>query len=485
MEPVPRKKTRRGLKRGWVFLLLLLAMAVAGTGAFLLKKPVVPELPETVQQPLLLSGEVESIASVRLQSRTGEEYTLVRGADGMRLAGRESMALRTETVDEMLDVLTALNAESIVLDTASQAVSLPDFGLEPARTRVEITYLDGSRRALLVGEKTPEEIPQRYCMMEGDPHIYSVLSVHTDVFFREEKYLRAFEQPSLRGDLLDRVDVTGSVTFSMAYTPSGWMMEAPYRYPLSSLRTDALLANIEGMAFAACLGTEEEVSLADYGLEHPALTVTLTQPATVLTGETEEGKQVSLDIPAVRYTLLIGSETGASGVYVGWNGAVYEASNFLLGFWKNLNAEDMLLRSPVNLLVNNLSSFTLTVGEGVKEYRVSMVESVTANNQIATDEYGRVLYDAAVRRAGEEKDMDAALFLNWYTDWAALAPAGWLPEGYAPQGTPRAEVVLKNETLTRVIAFYPFDSLHSAMAVDGVCRFYVANDRLASLLKAP
>ena len=44
---------------------------------------------------------------------------------------------------------------------------------------------------------------------------------------------------------------------------------------------------------------------------------------------------------------------------------------------------------------------------------------------------------------------------------------------------------LENDSLTREIAFYPYDALHSAKAVDGVCRFYVSNDALDALRAAP
>ena len=69
---------------------------------------------------------------------------------------------------------------------------------------------------------------------------------------------------------------------------------------------------------------------------------------------------------------------------------------------------------------------------------------------------------------------------------SALTPDGRLPEGKsAPGGEPRTVIRLENDSLTREIAFYPYDALHSAMAVDGVCRFYVSNDALDALSAAP
>ncbi|MBQ9264722.1 MAG: DUF4340 domain-containing protein, partial [Clostridia bacterium] len=401
--------------------------------------------------------------------------------DGFRLLGKEDRALRDQVVRDILNVCTDLTAEDTVINTAESPVNLADFQLSPAQVRVVIGYQDGEKKELRIGAPTPDEIPQRYCMVGEDAHIYSVLTADTDVFFHDVDYLRAFSQPELRGDLLDRITVTGEITFDAHYTLSGWIMDAPYRYPLGALRTDALLQNIEKMAFESCLGTDQEVDVSLYGLDRPALTVTLDQAATVVTGETADGQQVSVDVPEMRYTLMLGDETGKSGVYVLWNHEVYRASNFLLGFWKEMNVDALLLREPVNLLVNNLNRVTFSVHGKTVAYEVQMVEVVTQNNQIAVDEYGRTLYDAAVRRMGEDADMDAETFLSWYQRLAALAPAGTLPTAYVPQGEPWAQIILENDTLTREIAFYAYDALHSAMAVDGVCRFYVENSTLQAL----
>ena len=236
-----------------------------------------------------------------------------------------------------------------------------------------------------------------------------------------------------------------------------------------------LLESIEGMGFEACLGRAAELDLSVYGLTKPALTIRLTQAPTVVTGQTEDGEDVSVPIPETRYTLRLGDETGESGVYVLWDGMVYKASNFLLGFWKELTVDALLLRQPVNFLVNNLNQVAVAADGQETVYDVRMVEAVTENNQIATDEYGETLYDAAVRKNGGDTDMDAQVFLSWYQQLAGMGMAGKLPEGYAPAGEPTLTLTLKNDELTRTLAFYPYDALHSALLVDGVGVFYTDN----------
>lgn len=486
MEKVPHKKAKRSLKKRTVLLLCLAAAAACGLAVYLLNRPVsLPPPPESLPPPLLLSRSSEEISSLAISPPEGIGYPLVRSGDDFYLLGREGMALRSSAVTDILNAASELEAESTVLDTAEEAADLSHFGLFPAQAQVTITYTDGSQAKLRIGSQSPEETPQYYCMVEGDSHLYTVLAAYCEAFFHEAEYLRDFTQPSLDASLLDRIDITGSLTLGMRYTSSGWLMDVPYAYPLSTTRMDTLLSQIESMAFEACLGSPKEVALADYGLDAPALTITLTQPATVITGESTEGEQVTLDVPAKQYTLLVGNETGKSGVYVLWEGMVYKASNFLLGFWKELTVDDLFLRQPVNLLVNDLDRVSLTASGVTAAYQVRMVESVTENNQIATDEYGQALYDVAVCRAGETEDMDAQAFLTWYTALASLSPAGQLPEGYAPAGEKRAEIMLENQTLTRIISFYSYDALHDAMAVDGVFRFYVEKSWLSKVSDTP
>ena len=80
--------------------------------------------------------------------------------------------------------------------------------------------------------------------------------------------------------------------------------------------------------------------------------------------------------------------------------------------------------------------------------------------------------------------MDAEAFLSWYQRLCALTPAGRVPAGYAAAGEKTAEILAESNAITREIAFYPYDALHSAMAVDGVCLFYVENAALKALAEA-
>lgn len=476
------------MKKGAVLLCLLIAALLIGAGAYVFSRVDAPLPAETAKRVTLLDRPLEEVASVTVTPRNEKTYTLLWLDDHFALEGHEADELREIVTDEIRISVSELPAENVLLDDlpGSKSVTQADFGLDPAWAAVEVTYLDGQRARLLIGNLTPnEETPQRYCMLAGDKRLFTILSADSEAFSYREEALRAFAQPNLNGALLDRIEITGDTELILAYTPSGWLMEKPYQYPAAIPRTDSLLKSVENMRFEACLGDARDTDLSAMGLETPALTVRLTQAASVISGETTEGEQVSLNVPEKTYTLLIGAETGKSGVYLIWEGKAYLASNFLLGFWKQLQPRDYLLKTPINFLINNLSAVRFSSAEASGAYLVEMVESIAENNQIETDEYGRVLYDCEVKREGESGKMDAERFTDWYVRLAGLGADGDLPEDFSLTGESRVQITIQNDHLTRTVAFYPYDTLHDAMAVDGVALFYIQKSRVDAVMDLP
>ena len=68
---------------------------------------------------------------------------------------------------------------------------------------------------------------------------------------------------------------------------------------------------------------------------------------------------------------------------------------------------------------------------------------------------------------------DATQFLYAYGQMTELAATSPLPAGYAPTGDPAMVLTLAWEGGASELAFYPYDALHWAVAVNGVALFYV------------
>ena len=483
MEKVPHKKRKKRVKKPALLLMLLLAAALCFGGLYWLRQPAYPE-PQAAQKVYLLNRPKAEITSLAVITKEYGVYPLARDANGqMTLAGKEEKPLREDVVEDYLNAAAQMESAEVVYDSL-KGVDLAPFGLAEPALRLVVGYADGEKKEVRVGSAvTEDENTLYYCTVTGDDRLFVMLASQCDIFFHDEYYLLSFRQPQIDAALLDEIRVTGEKELTLRYTPVGWLMKAPLAYPADPQKTQALLTHIESMAFEAYLGPEKEADLAKYGLDHPALTVTLCQAPTVITGETKEGENVSLDYPAVEYELCLGAENGKSGVYLLWNGGVYRASNFLLGFWKQIDPDSLLCRKPIHFLVNQLTGITLESAGQKRHFQITMVESVGENNQVETDEYGQTLYDAMILESGNT--LDSAAFLSWYTYLASLSPSGRLPAGYKTDAAPALTLILETESQVRTLAFTPYDALHDALWVDGVGLFYVDRSFRENALLGP
>lgn len=476
MQAVPRKnKTRKisNKKAGLIALIVIAALTACAVYALtrLRGQPEWPEAQSAAPRHLVSTAR-EEIASVTVRPKEGEIYSLLSRETGIVLLGQEDTALRADIAEDYFNRAVYIEGETVYDSLAECGLPEKDFGLDEPRLRLIIGYTDGSERELRVGSAVPGENEDivYYCAVSGDSALYTVTGGQIDLYFHDVYYLTDFRQPQLDASLLDRITVTGAVNLDISYTENGWLMEVPCAYPVSRTRSDSLLQKIGNMAFEAFLGSADTLDLAAYGLNEPCLTVRLLQAPTVLTGETTQGEQVSFDLPALEYTLLIGNDTGRSGVYLIYDGNVYRASNFLLGFWKELDPLSFAERNPVSFQIYELKRLTLDLPGNSCSFEIEMVEAVTDNNEIATDESGNILYDAQILH--RQTVIDTQAFLTQYVRLSEIAMTGRLERDYRPDGLPAASLTLETAAQTRKIDFYPYDPLHTAVSVNGTALFY-------------
>lgn len=482
-----KQKQKKQLKKGWILLAVLLVLAGV-TAAIGLMDREMAVLPEEIKEELQKAEKVyvtqipaEEITTLSVFLRDYTPYELRKNGGQMGMMPDLSMPLRQDVVDGILYAAGTMQASHALGNMAELQASLADFGFDDPALRYVIEQADGRKTEVLLGKTAPEtEAEQYYCLAEGK--VYTVLSEPCEPLFHNADYLRDFQQPSLQGNLMDRIRVTGDVNMTLQYTPDGFVMESPVLYPVQKAKMDAILSYIDRMAFEAYLGPMEENDLEALGLKEPSVTVEMIQAPSHVEGITAEGEAVSLDVGKITYTLLLGHDTGRSGVYVGWRGGVYKASNFLLGFWKELRHEEFYSRTPMQFPVENLRSVTVKTAKETVRYEVEMVEVIGEDNQIATDEYGQTLFDAQVKRNGEL--MDAAAFLSWYVQLNRISVAGG--DGQPQEaGEETARVVICTENTERTVVFRPYDALHEWMEVDGTALFYTEKSGLSLLDALP
>ncbi len=486
MDDVRRKKVRKPLSKGKILLLAAGVLLLAAGGWWLTEnnKPTVPAPSGKVDTyKMLAERDLDTLTTIRVTPPSGESYTILYADDVMSVPGREDDALDSLIELDILSWGAAVEAHDTILNTEENEVLLSDFGLDPAQASITYCYSDGEEITLLLGNNLPDESAYYFFMMQGDPNIYSAAPDLWDAASYEKDTLFKVVQPKLKGELLDAITLAGDADLRLERTATGWTLTAPSRYPVDSAAAGTLLTNIEGMRFANYLGSADALNLADYGLDVPRLTITLDQAATVLYTYDDDDTSYNYEIPAHTITLMIGNDANSVGIYCLYEGKVYVGTSYSLGFWQQLTAKKLQLRNPIDWAANQLTYISLATAAQSVAYDISFVEQIKENNEIATDDYGQTLYSVVATRNGQAVDETA--FVHWYYQLTQVSATGFLPAGYAPSGEPVAEIVMKNDYEQRTIRLYPYDALHVAIEVDGVCVFYMRSNWEGELDAAP
>ena len=444
-------------------------------------------LPQTTaeNQKTIFDREQEQLVSITITPSSGESYSLDYQDDTLVLREDPEYSLRSSVIEPLLSCAISVVPQETLLDTASQAVNLDEYGLSPARASGVFTYSDGTQLTLSVGDQLPVENTEYYFTVSGDSNIYAVSSDIYDTLTTEFYELHPVNNPSIQSDLIDRITISGDLEFSAYYSESGWMMDSPYCYPLASDKMDTFLTNLDSLRFSTWVDDAANVSMADYGLEAPRRTLTLDFAPSTLTVPDEAGTEYTYDIPASQITIAMGDFKSDMIFYVLYGKEVMTATTFTFGFIENFSIEKMLLQNPVNFASNNLSRVVLERGGVTADYSVKLVERIQANNDFETDEYGNILYDVTAFRNGSQ--VDSTTFLRWYQALTGLLPAGRLPDGWTPDSEAQARIVIVNAAgdLTREIIFYPYNQVYQAVSVDGVCLYYFRNTWYEQLGELP
>ncbi len=118
-------------------------------------------LARNVWEPGLDAVQIDTI---RIVPRTGEPLFLLKKDNGWEIAGKPSVKVLTETVNDTLGALAGLRLERYAAD---KDADLKIFGLAPAEYTIEVTGRSGIRTLKIGG--TEEGTPRRYAVADKTP----------------------------------------------------------------------------------------------------------------------------------------------------------------------------------------------------------------------------------------------------------------------------------------------------------------------------
>lgn len=229
----------------------------------------------------LISFAVDSVEAIDIQMADGHFHTAIQ--DGAWVL--------TDTDYRHTFKLSSYYLSSVASYMSGLTAAKKNKGADPAEygfsEPVTITCTAGGKDyTLLVGNGSAIK-DYYYVMLPGDPAVYSVDYNQGEVLrgglnYIMDSYVLDFYDVSITAISLER---DGETAFSLKQDDAGqWHMEQPdLGSDVSTTQVTSLLNVLTRMEYQDLIGFEEDLALADYGLDAPAYRLTVTDADKTIT----------------------------------------------------------------------------------------------------------------------------------------------------------------------------------------------------------
>jgi len=378
-------------KKSIIAALIALVVLVGAFALVVLLKPE-EEAPSSSGYTIegLASYGSDDVTGVTIENETGT-YTITVNEDG------------TKTINELkdypqnrLNVSTVTTAFSSI--TASEVVyeeapSLAEFGLEPAKAKVSISYNDGNTLTLCVGSKVPSTEDFYYVCREGEKKVYLIDGGTVGQAFSPvtDYVSKTIVGSYLEDDSVTRVDLVelgGTVRdYELVIEKNPLYLEkenellvdfeyyvtAPQRAPVNTTKA-TFLDTFFGVNATSVVALDAEKNLAKYGLDEPFSTLHFTAKVEDTNG-----------IQPVDITVALGDKTeDGTGYYAIANdtNVVYTIAADAVP-WAEVEYHDML--SALRVFPDIATVSELNVMINGKEYNFDIEANRDADDKLVLD----------------------------------------------------------------------------------------------------
>ncbi len=469
---------KRGKKLGILFIVLVVACAAA----FAATKLSAEEEAEEDQAVSILTLDTDAVTAL---SWTYEGETLsFENTDGVwAYTEDEAFPLSTAYIDSMLEAISDITASK----TIESPEELSQYGLEDPTLTVDVTE-DGTTQ-LVVGDETSMG-GERYLSI-GDGNVYLVDSGIVDSFAYGLYDLVKKESIPSMDDISDVTVTAETRTLRIEHMQDSGIAYSDYYewflededgayLTLGTSETNSFVSQITDLSWIECVSyNASEEDLTGYGLDTPAVTVTVnyTETVTADTAETDEDGNViteEREAPA-SFTLEIGGYAD-DGCYARIAGSrmVYLISSSVCDSLLYTGYEDL---RPGDILELDWDAVTAVdiVLEGDMACRVE--KDVTD----VTDDDGETTEETVWLYEGGEVSAD-----NVWTVLDALTATG-SGSGLAPERSEMVSFIFyqDRENWPEVeLSFYEYDSSSCLVSLNGETRLFAARDDVLAVVEA-
>ncbi len=487
MLDVKKKQTSPARRKRWVLLAceaaILLILCIAWV---VLDRPA--ELPDDdahITYREVAVHEAKDVARLGITLRSGESWAAVQTEEGkLSIEGDAGYEVDAANAADMLNAAKVISYEDVLSDDPAEFRDhLADFGLDVPRVVADITYADGSRWTLRIGDVLHlEEENAYYMMIDGDERLFSLDKGTAETLMTQKALLHPVTQPTLHKARFDKITFGDGAGNTLAeWTLQGaiggnaqdrWMMTAPVQYPAEGESMATLQANLANVRLGAYVGEATPENLAAYGFDAPCFVLSIHQAAGSIGTTGLDGVYSVTDWPEDTFTLTVGNAKSDAVDYVLVGEKIYISSHFSLNVFMEMDVLATLSRYTVPVALGNLHRLTVRTGAQERVYTITRTEQVDEGNALVTDSEGNVLYDRSCELNGSM--LAYAKFEAAYNELLKISVSGNLPEGWTAEEPAHTTFIFEafsGESYT--LELVPFDAMHDAVLLDGNALFYL------------
>lgn len=321
------------------------------------------EREETSSEESSKEEETASLVKEAVVTYDGETYTIRQDENGqLCVKGYEKLPVGTTNLESFEEAVTAITAIQPITGTGNDA----DYGLDKPTATAVITYYDGTKVTLTLGNAAPQNVGYYFrissvdgiylvssdlasqLMQASTMYIGTTLMVDPEVKEDDENGQAVLRDVTLKGPGVDReysyrlvADSDGS---EFAYTT--YVLTYPYmRATNSNTLGESILTATSVYATAAVVPFPTDAQLEKYGLDTPHITATIntavqTSTTTEASNEDEEDVTVTSYYNVQPHTFRL-SEAKDGMFYVLFDDVdcIYQIATTALP-WATLSYED-------------------------------------------------------------------------------------------------------------------------------------------------
>lgn len=414
--------------------LLMIGMGIGYTAIKKINQVKEQEANEAIE---LYEIDTKKAKEIKIENENGK-FVFLKNKDKWKLKGDSAFPIDNEKIDTILDSMKTVSANSQVTDGTEE---LSQYGLGEPSVSILVTLSNNVKAKVSFGSQVPV-LGGYYALVDDDTKVYTMSeTLYEAIKVKKMDFVKTETIPSIESNQVDRIKIVQNNKGDLVIeklNDGSYTIKKPYKDIVSGNGENILelITNYSNLAFDNCV-EYNCTNFKQYGLEKPKESISITY-------QVEKKKKTE----EKEYTLYVGNQSSDGNYYVRPKNSsyVYQINSDIIDELIHVNPFAYVDKTIFAFATDTLQSFTIKNEDGKK------------------------------RSLDKKKNLDTL------TSIQGLTYSGEIKKSISDE-TKIYECSIKNNNITSVISFLPYDKSSYRVNKDGQELFLVSKKAVDKLLK--